>query len=500
MRMWPDNHTSKPIKTLKQQRKAISLSGGVWAIFALLLGYCIFSQYPLLVFYGALILIYIITSLWKLYQPSVLLFWFLYQWIQVMAAIWYTDTYGLPFSRTFRTSHGETAVLLGFTGILLQVFFIQLVLRKQGAYALDYLKSAAAKFNINRLITLYIISAILYPIIFRIAINTSELTQFLLIFAKLKQIFTILLVFLLFLRGEKKSLIILILCYEFLSGFLTYFSTFKDVIIISLICYLSFIRKLKVTTILKLLPLVAVLFVVMVFWTAVKGQYRMFVNEGTRTQQVQVESSDAFKKLFELATTFNTVQFQVGLNHLVFRIQYLLFFSKVMDRVPAVMPHENGDLLLSSLRFVIVPRFLDPDKGLHDASVKTSKYTGLRIAGLSKGTSMAIGYFGDAYIDFGAIGMMIPIVFIAILIGLYYRYLMSRKFNILLVYSITTAFIMNLGFFESDTVIVLGFLKNGFLVNVLFVFTLYPWLNRFLTSGDRKKPSLHSNLQLETRS
>ncbi len=471
----------------------------IWYFGILTAVYIIFTQYPLLLVIGFVVFVMILRSFWKLYQPSVLLFWFLYQWFQVMGAVWFADLRELPFTRVYRSPNGETAVLLGFIGIFLQVIFMRMILAKQRIYTLEELKDSALKININRVIVLYIIAAVLFPVTYKLALNVEALTQVILVFTKLKQIFTILLVFLLFLRGEKKSLIVMILLVEFLSGFLTYFSTFKDVIIISLICYLSFIRKVKTATVLKLLPLIGFLFVLMVFWSAIKGKYRMYVNEGTRTQQVQVGSTDAFKKLFELVSTFNASSFQAGLYGLTYRIQYTFFLAKVLDRIPNVSSHEDGDLILDAVGFVLVPRFLDPDKGVHDASVKTSKYTGLRIAGLSKGTSMSIGYFGDAYIDFGYYGMMIPIVVIALLVGLYYRFLINLKFNILLVYSIASAFIMSIGFFESDTVIILGGLKNGFIVNLLLIYTIYPWVNRYITTTPANKRIYHSSVpQLTT--
>lgn len=471
--------------------KKIGLSSGIIAFFLVLAALCLFSQYPLLALYGMFTLFIIIRSTWTRYQPTVIFFWFVYQWVQVMAGIWYADIIGDRFEIVFRNNSVEKTILICFTGILLQVFVVKAVLSKQKLYTLDQLKAAAFKINVNRLIILYVVSAALYPLLFKVAINFGEVTQVILTITKLKMLFTIMLVILLFIRGEKKMLILLILLFEFITGFLTYFSSFKDVIIICLICYLSFIRQVKLGTILKLSPLLILLFTLLVFWSAVKPKYRTYVNEGTRAQQVQVESSDALKKILDLASTFNGKEFQKGLYSLAHRVQYVFFLSKVVDRIPEMTPYENGELMVNSLRFVIVPRFLDPDKGIHDASVKTSKYTGYRIAGMSKGTSMAIGYYGDAYIDFGPVGMMIPIIIIVILVGLYYRFLMSIKINLIMVYAITMTFVYNIGYFESDIIVILGNMKNGFIMNLVLIYTLYPVISRYLTSGKIRNQNVY---------
>lgn len=422
----------------------------------------------------------IVRTTLKVHQPSVLMFWLMYQWIQVTGTILYSDFVGIPAERLFRSENVNYAILLSYTGILLQIIVFSLMLKRQKIFSLEELKRSAGEINTRRVIYLYLISAAAYPLLFTFAINFRELTQIIFILARVKLIFVILLVFLLFLKGEKKILILLILATEFVTGFLTYFSTFKDVFIIALVCYLSFVRQIKFNTILKLIPVVGALFVLLVFWSAVKDQYRMFVNQGTRVQQVQVESDEAFGKLVELGQGFDADYFEVGLRRLLFRAQYIMFFSKVIDRVPEMQSHENGQLMVDALKFAIVPSALDPDKGVHDASLKTSKYTGLRIAGIAKGTSMAIGYFGDSYIDFGPVGMMLPIMMLALLMALLYRYLLKWKMNTILVYSIVTSVMLNIGYFESDIVILLGMLKNNWLVSVLFYFTIYRWINKYI--------------------
>jgi hypothetical protein len=462
------------------QSKTIKASGGVWFLIAVMVVYCFFSQYPWLCALGVGTMMLIIRSTMKRHQPSVLMFWLMYQWIQVTGTILYSDFVGIPAERLFRSDNVTLAILLSYTGIVLQVFVFSQVLKRQKVFSLDELKRSAGEINTRRVIYLYLISAAAYPLLFTFAINYRELTQIIFILARVKLIFVILLVFLLFLKGEKKILILLILATEFVTGFLTYFSTFKDVFIIALVCYLSFVRQIKFSTIMKLTPVMGALFVLLVFWSAVKDQYRMFVNQGTRVQQVQVESDEAFGKLVELGQGFDADYFEMGLRRLLFRAQYIMFFSKVMDRVPELQEHENGKIMIESLRFVIVPRALDPEKGIHDASLKTSKYTGLRIAGINKGTSMAIGYFGDSYIDFGPVGMMIPIMMLALLMGWLYRYLLNWKLNTILVYSIVTSVMLNIGYFESDIVILLGMLKNNWLVSVLFYFTLYRWINKYI--------------------
>ena len=56
----------------------------------------------------------------------------------------------------------------------------------------------------------------------------------------------------------------------------------------------------------------------------------------------------------------------------------------------------------------------------------TNKYTGLGVSGMDAATSISIGYMGESYIDFGPVGMVVPIFGIGLFIGWIYRWLVHH--------------------------------------------------------------------------
>lgn len=85
-----------------------------------------------------------------------------------------------------------------------------------------------------------------------------------------------------------------------------------------------------------------------------------------------------------------------------------LYFSYVLSRVPAIVPHEGGVLLGRAIENATVPRFLFPSKAnLGGDSWLTNTYAGISVAGDNQGTSIGLGYMAEFYIDFGFFGVII---------------------------------------------------------------------------------------------
>ena len=56
-----------------------------------------------------------------------------------------------------------------------------------------------------------------------------------------------------------------------------------------------------------------------------------------------------------------------------------------------------------------------------------------------EGTSISIGYMAESYIDFGAVGMMVPIFGLGLLLGGFYRWMLRRDPSRLLGMALATA-------------------------------------------------------------
>ena len=99
-----------------------------------------------------------------------------------------------------------------------------------------------------------------------------------------------------------------------------------------------------------------------VFWSAVKRDYRVFLNQGTGAQVVLQPLDERLAYLANKAAEFDGRQFADGLELLLARLSYIDFLAATMERVPAVLPHEGGALVGGAVLHVLTPRILFPDK------------------------------------------------------------------------------------------------------------------------------------------
>ncbi|MEP6919459.1 MAG: hypothetical protein ABJC89_27705, partial [Acidobacteriota bacterium] len=127
-------------------------------------------------------------------------------------------------------------------------------------------------------------------------------------------------------------------------------------------------------------------------------------------------------------------------------------------RVPAVIPHTNGAILSSALRHVTMPRVFFPDKGeLMSDSEMVRRYSGVMVAGAESGTSIAFGYAGESYLDFGLPWMFLPVFAFGLFMGLAYQIVarLIRHRELLVAYS-TVTFWLGLYLFERSWAMTLG--------------------------------------------
>lgn len=88
-------------------------------------------------------------------------------------------------------------------------------------------------------------------------------------------------------------------------------------------------------------------------------------------------------------------------NNFVVRINQGWILSSALINVPASLDHTRGTLTRKYLEAATMPRFLVPDKLTAGNQQHFMTYSGVEI---SESTSMGLGIFADAYIEFGAFG------------------------------------------------------------------------------------------------
>ena len=220
-------------------------------------------------------------------------------------------------------------------------------------------------------------------------------------------------------------------------------------------------------------------------WTAIKGEYRAFLNQGSKTQSVQVSQEAAFDKLVELSEQQRDTSASISFFE---RLQYTWHLAKAMDHVPAVVPYQNGDNWLSSISFALTPRYFNPNKPKYEASSKATKYTGIQYLGAKSGVSFSLGYFADGYVDFGYFGMFFPLLLLGTVYGLaYFYFLKNSSKNLIFNYAVVGALFMEFNAMEMDSTYLTGRLFADLLTFFMLRLFFFPWLVKYLEWQEPEK-------------
>jgi hypothetical protein len=268
---------------------------------------------------------------------------------------------------------------------------------------------------------------------------------------------------------------------EFCTGLLGYFSTFKDGFLILIVVMLATRHRWNVRRILLAATVCLLLVVSSIVWSAIKEDYRDFLNQGFRSQEVLVPVPERIDKLQELVSGLSDDGFFRGVDALIARVGYVTYFALTIGNVPEHLPYENGRLWRDAVKHVFIPRVLFPGKGIIDDSARTTYYTGVVVAGLEQGTSISIGYMGESYIDFGPIGMFVPIFLLGLLYGYIYRLFVRYARYKLIGFAAATAVLLFSAYnFETSNVKILGGMLACAIIAFLFLFFGELMVARFL--------------------
>ncbi|HMH23197.1 MAG TPA: hypothetical protein VK563_15540 [Puia sp.] len=419
--------------------------------------------------------------LWRNNRPGILLFAFFMQWTQVISyVIWmnYND-----FSIEELSKHAGVAVLMSCLGFLIMAAIIARGINSLAMPSRDQLRAAAALINERKIFILYLGSTLFLSSIGFILGSTSGLAQILVTLSTIKWIFFLIYGYVAWINKKNRIILMAMVLFEFSTALYSYFSSFKEVILFSIILSLTFVKMISFRQFFYSLIISILLGAMLLTWTAIKGEYRNYLSVGKREQVVEVSREDALTKMQQQIGELSWKQYELATNMSLYRLQYVYHLALTMDRVPAVIPYENGKLWWDNITYVLEPRIFFPGKALFEPTAKTNKYTGMNYSGLKGGSAFSLGYFGDGYIDFGYSGMFIPLAILALFIVLVYRtfYKMARL-NILFRYGLINVALYNFIYFESDGTFLFGRLLITFLVFWFMAKTMLPRLQYWLYS------------------
>lgn len=399
--------------------------------------------------------------------------------LQIVATVIQANFLGKDIN--YRSPESGTAIILSLIGMVFLFIPILFVQKKIAYVTLIDLQKYAEQISTEKCMYFYIGSFFIATSLSGIAFLFPGITQIILSTIKIKWLFFLLFGFVSLIKKEKRSFFYIFIALEFIMGFFSFFSDFKTVIFYVVLLLATFILTIRLKSLVYLFIVSGLLIYVALLWTAVKGDYRKYLNAGKGQQTIEVSRNDALNKLYQLSGNLEESNFQNSTDNFFDRLQYTYHFAKSIERVPSIVPYQDGQNWLSILEFTTTPRFLNPDKPSIDNSVKTSKYTGINYLGAKSGVSFSLGYFAECYVDFGIVGMMIPLFLIGCIYALLYDYFIKKSSpNLLFNYAVIGSFFMEFNGYEMDGTFLVGRLFASILTYVFLIIYIFPSMYRYM--------------------
>ena len=439
----------------------------------------LFSMNAYLTFAALVCLPLFASSLWRIGEPPILFFAVSFQWLQASAKIFDANIRGLTLQDYYVGWRIDDAIWLNLIGLVVLSIGTRVSLRHFDRDKSIDLAREVASMSIQKIWYAYL-AFVLFSLLAQNYIWIfPRLSQIMLALLNFKWVLFFLLAMVVLGQRQKLQWLLLAILIELLIGFTGFFAGFKQVFFVLVLVYLTYIKVYTKKVILLSLLAVIVLGYMMVIWSAVKTEYRDYVNLGTGKQRVLVNVEERLDKIVELYTSVDAEMFYTGIESLAKRVAYVDYFARVLERVPGNVPHEEGKLWGSAIGHVIQPRLFFPDKSvLLSDTVFTEKYTGYQLIRQGgRDTTVPLGYMTESYIDFGPVYMYVPIFLIGFLWGLMYRYFLGTSTEVVFGYGIAVAVLINANQLEISATKLVGAILMGFiamaLLQKLFVPTVH---------------------------
>jgi len=401
----------------------------------------------------ALIFLYAGWKLLKENGPPVVAASFTAQWIQVNGALIYFALTGRAVYQ-LRTSDYRPMVLIGMAAItaLFAGFYFGARFRGKGSTT-RYI-GTLLPFSTYQIALGYGVALATSSALQQFAWSAVGLTQFLLVFNRVRYVLLFFLITRLARPTPRFAAIGAVLALEVALGFTGFFADFREPLLVAGLAIFGSMDRRKVSTWVTICSIVFLTLASALVWTAIKPIVR---------KSYESNASTIGKLNFAMSAAASTVSpgesFMVShADTLVSRLWSIYYPALALKRVPMIVPYENGAILMSAVDNVLTPRLLNPDKpALPSPSDEVRKYAGVWVRGRESNTSIAFGYVGESYVDFGLPWMFAPIFAYGLLIGVAYRLLIARIRYAELRVGLTIVVVWSmLGSYETSWVMMIG--------------------------------------------
>lgn len=415
--------------------------------------------------------------LWRTGGSPILLYLFLFQWLQSSIAIFYANVAGVAIDELSNYDADlHTATIYCLLGCLAFAIGCRLAVGRWTAQHRTELKRDALQVRVHSLLVAYVFLNAVSISCTVLSHLVPALSQPLLAAAFLKWGAFFALTYVAFSSNRlDRRIWVAAFAFEFLIGLGGYFSGFKFVFIVTLVAMVAAQFRLSFARMAVGAFCAGLMFVAGIYWQTVKNDYRAYVAQGSYSQSVNVTYADALGKLFGLVSAATVDDLSKGAEQMILRIGYTEYFGVVLKRVPYLDPYQNGALWADAVTRIFMPRALFPSKSILDDSAMTNQFTGLGVSGFAEGTSISLGYMVESYIDFGPFGQFGPVFLVGLFCGWIHRlFSMSRYSGPLVGASVSLAALLTTGAIEISAAKMVG----GLAVAVIVYWPLQRYLAR----------------------
>ena len=244
---------------------------------------------------------------------------------------------------------------------------------------------------------------------------------------------------------------------EVLVGFTGYFAGFREPLTMGAIAVFEVFDRRDARHWVFMGVLAIALGMSSLIWITIRGELRQQIDD----EVVEASRSERFERARTVSSGLlseSSSDYEGAMVQLVNRLWAVEYPAMAMQRVPAIVPHTDGQIMNDALVHLVTPRFLFPDKpDLVSDSELVRKYAGANVAGLESNTSIAFGYAGESYVDYGIPLMFVPIIIYGLLMGAAYQaWLAVIKHRDLAIGLVTVIFWLELYLFERSWAKTLG--------------------------------------------
>jgi len=349
-----------------------------------------------------------------------------FQWMQVTVGIWYVAVTGRHLD-AMDLSDYRPMVLIGLGCVLALTAGLHAGWRIAAGWGRQTTTShTALRVTWPTLAALYVASLAAQGLLQEVAFDYPSLTQAILAFR-----FAHLAVLFIVLRRLTRPTIRVpfvlgIVGLEILLGLTQYFAGFRDPLIMVMVAMFEVFDRRRLHHWVIVAAAAIVLSVTSVMWIGIRGAYRADIDAEVFTQS-GASKIDTISALSKRWVHQSGEDMYADLDMLLNRLWVVYYPALAVSRVPSILPHTHGSMLLATIEHVASPRVFFPTKAdLQSDSDLVRKYSGVNVAGAEQNTSIAFGYAAEMYIDFGVPAMFLPIFAFALLMGIAYEELRRR--------------------------------------------------------------------------